>query len=172
MITGTVTGRLGADPETKQVRDTTVTELRIASNNPGGRDRGTTWVKVSVWGKHGEVIAQYKRKGDFIAVSGSLVLEEWQGNDGTRYTLTMRGNDSDFGPNTRQQSTADNPHDGSRDRSSYGQRHNEQKRDGYQDQGQRSQSGGGGSYGGGRSGGYGGSGQGGGGNQDDIPFAP
>jgi len=120
MITGTVTGRLGADPETKQVRDTTVTELRIASNNPGGKDKGTTWVKVSVWGKHGEVIAQYKRKGDFIAVSGSLVLEEWQGNDGTRYTLTMRGNDSDFGPNTRQQSTADNPHDGSRDRSSRG----------------------------------------------------
>lgn len=109
MINGTVTGRLGADPTTKSAGSGTVTELSVGSTNGGGRDKGTTWVKASIWGKRGDAVAQYKRKGDYIVLGGEMILEEWQGRDGKMYTLRMPDVKSiDFGPKTQPADTGRN----------------------------------------------------------------
>ena len=101
MISATITGRLAADPETKTTNGGhTVTEWRMASNSTRNREE-TSWIRCSAWGKQGEIVAQYKRKGDFLIVVGELSAREWEDNQGNKRTsleLDVRG--FDFGPRT------------------------------------------------------------------------
>lgn len=108
MIIATITGRLGADPETKETRAGNVTELRIASTPSRDREH-TDWVRCTFWGKHGDVIAQYKRKGDWMSVTGELTHREWTDKDGaTRLSPEINATHHDFGPKTTEAKPAGN----------------------------------------------------------------
>jgi single-strand DNA-binding protein len=77
------TGRLGRDPETRSVGDTSVTNFSIAVDDSYKKQSGekvdsTVWLDVDVWGGLGEkVAAVYCSKGSRVAVSGQLKLETW-----------------------------------------------------------------------------------------------
>ncbi|MCB9899469.1 MAG: single-stranded DNA-binding protein [Planctomycetes bacterium] len=98
-------GNLTRDPE---VRTTpggqSVTELGIASNRtytaggPGGEKREeVTFVDVSFWGRAGEVIAQYLKKGDPIFVEGRLTFRQWEAKEGgKRSKLSVTGENFQF----------------------------------------------------------------------------
>ena len=62
-----IAGHLGATPELKTKDDTCWTSLRIAANG-----KRTDWFWVKVFGKLAESIVEHLRKGDGIAVAGSL----------------------------------------------------------------------------------------------------
>jgi single-strand DNA-binding protein len=88
------TGRLGADAEVKQVRDSAVAEFRCAVASGYGDREQTTWVRCNLWGKRGESLAPYLTKGQQVAVSGELTNREYERNDGgTGYSLEVRVND-------------------------------------------------------------------------------
>jgi single-strand DNA-binding protein len=84
MITVTVIGRLGSDPEVKQINDKTLCNLRVAS-----KEFSTTeWVNVTAFGKDAEFCGEYLHKGDAVAISGRLQTRKYTGKDGIERYIT------------------------------------------------------------------------------------
>ena len=96
----TIQGFLGAAPEVRYTADgLAVANLSIA-HTPRKRDPRTDewvdagptlWVVASVWGAVAEAVADTSQKGDCVAVSGQLALDEWTDADGVvRTDLVIR----------------------------------------------------------------------------------
>ena len=91
----TIQGFLGAAPEVRYTNDgLAVANLSIA-HTPRKRDPQTDewvdagpalWVVASVWGAVAEAVADTSRKGDLVAISGQLALDEWTDADGVVHT--------------------------------------------------------------------------------------
>lgn len=80
-----VVGRLARDPEVRTTKKgTSVVKLSIPTEDGWGDRKKTTWHNVVVFGKAAEVVSQYKRKGDWVSVSGRLEVDEWQDKDGNK----------------------------------------------------------------------------------------
>ena len=79
MQTITIAGRIGRDAETRNAGEGTVTSFTVAVDQRNGRDKTTNWWRVSIWGKRGESLCQYLRKGDNITVAGEFSLSEYEG---------------------------------------------------------------------------------------------
>ena len=62
-------GRLGKDPETKQVGDKQVTKFSLATKGYGDT---TDWHNIECWGKTAELAAKYLTKGSMCGVNGSI----------------------------------------------------------------------------------------------------
>lgn len=94
----TFSGRVGADAELRTTQSgEKVLSFRVANDIGFGERRTTQWVDCSLWGKRGESIANYVKKGDKITVSGEVKLEEFQGKDGsTKAKLAVRVNELDL----------------------------------------------------------------------------
>ena len=92
-------GRLGADPEIKQmVNGKSVARLSLATSqswkdkNSGEKKEKTEWHRVVYFGKLAEIAEQYLDKGSKVYVEGKLQTRKWQdqaGND--RYTTEVLG---------------------------------------------------------------------------------
>ena len=98
-------GNLTRDPEVRSTSSgQTVTALGIASNRtytvggPGGEKREeVTFIDVDFWGKRGEVIAQYLKKGDPIFIEGRLSFRQWDDKEGNkRSKLSVTGESFEF----------------------------------------------------------------------------
>lgn len=93
-------GNLGADPEARYLQDgTCVCNLRIATterwkSKDGEKQERTEWHRVEMWGKLGEIAAQYLSKGSQIYVEGQVRTDKWQDKEGNdRYTTKIRANE-------------------------------------------------------------------------------
>lgn len=76
-------GNLGQDPETKQVNDSvSLTTFSLATSEKYNGKTETTWHKVKVFGKTGEVIAQYHSKGDQIYIEGKIKNGKYENKEG------------------------------------------------------------------------------------------
>ena len=90
-------GNLGRDPELKYTQSQTpVCNLSVATNEvwndkSGERQERTEWHRVVVWGKQGENVSKYLRKGSQVYVEGSLSTRSWEDKSGQkRYTTEIR----------------------------------------------------------------------------------
>lgn len=102
-IHATITGRLGADPETTQTSGGhTVTRFRVASDYGWGDRRTTTWVSCSMFGRRGERLADILRKGSYVVVRGELHTSE---GDGGRTWVNMDVDDVDLPPKSVNESS-------------------------------------------------------------------
>ena len=84
-------GRLTRDPETQTVPSgSTITKFGLAVNREwsdnGVKKEEVLFVDVGYWGKRGEVIAQYLKKGDPILVEGRLALSQWTDDAGNKHS--------------------------------------------------------------------------------------
>ena len=90
-------GNLGADPETRYTpSNMAITKIRIATSeswkdkNTGEAQERTEWHRVTLFGKLGEIVQQYLRKGSKVYIEGQLRTNKWQGPDGQdRYTTEV-----------------------------------------------------------------------------------
>ena len=84
-------GRLTANPELKYTNDgKPVCKFSMAVNrNYKGSDGKypVDFINFVAWGKTGEVVAKYVKKGHRLIVSGSHQVRKYQANDGTNRTL-------------------------------------------------------------------------------------
>jgi len=97
-------GYLGRDSELKNVGDSCVLNFSVA-NSVGYKDKKVTiWPECAVWGKQGEALAPYLKKGSFVVINaGELTTREYQSKDGTTKTsLCVRVSNIDFGPKSEQ----------------------------------------------------------------------
>lgn len=84
-------GRLTRDPETKQTNSgQSFTRFSLASSRAiYNRDTKETkyeagFFECTCWGKGGEAIAKYAKKGARICVEGPLRWSSWEGTDGKK----------------------------------------------------------------------------------------
>lgn len=89
MISATIIGRLTRDPEQQQVGQYNVTHFTVASNSTRKNREGeydNTFVRCTVFGRQGDVIAQRFQKGQPIIVSGELSTSTWKDKQGQART--------------------------------------------------------------------------------------
>ena len=82
-------GNLGADPETRSMPSgMTVTNIRIATSESwkdkasGAQQERTEWHSIALFGRLGEIAAEYLRKGSQVFVEGKLRTRKWQDKQG------------------------------------------------------------------------------------------
>jgi single-strand DNA-binding protein len=94
-------GHLGADPETRAMPSGgTVANLRLATTESwkdkqsGDQQERTEWHNVALFGRLGEIAAEYLRKGSQVYIEGRLRTRKWQDKEGRdRYTTEIVGNE-------------------------------------------------------------------------------
>lgn len=74
----TAVGRLGQDPENKEVGDTSVTNFSIAVSEKYKDQEHTEWLNMEAWGKLGELCAQYLKKGSNVFVEAKPKTQTWE----------------------------------------------------------------------------------------------
>ena len=78
-----VSGRLGANAETREANGKLVTSFRIAVYQ--GKDKPATWIRCTAWEKTAE-FCQGITKGSEVIVEGSLSTSEYTTKDGATKT--------------------------------------------------------------------------------------
>jgi len=89
------TGNIGKEAEIRHTANgDAVTGFNVAVKSGYGQNEKTVWVKCSLFGKHGEAVAPYLLKGQQVAVSGELSVQEWTNKEGEKVTdIAVRAND-------------------------------------------------------------------------------
>ena len=85
--TVTLVGRVGQDPTVKYFEGGSVkvtTSLAVTRNK-----EVTDWFNVEAWGKTGDIITNYVRKGSQIAVKGAFKTESWLDKSGEERTKVV-----------------------------------------------------------------------------------
>jgi len=100
----TISGRLTADPELRHTpKGDPVCNFRLASNRTskdadGNKTDDTTFIEVIAWKQLGLIVSKHVHRGDRIAVTGCIRLEEWKdGQTGLKRTKhQIRANEVAF----------------------------------------------------------------------------
>jgi single-strand DNA-binding protein len=122
-------GNLGADPELRQVGDSAVCNMRIATTDSfkdkdGKRQERTDWHNVSAWGPQGESCAKYLRKGSKVGVEGQIQTRSYDKDGQKHYATEIRASHVEFLDGKRDDAgdarepdrdTGRNDHNGQRD---------------------------------------------------------
>jgi single-strand DNA-binding protein len=91
----TFTGNLGRDAEQRFTPsgDSVVT-FSVPAKSGFGDKAITSWIKCALWGKRGDSVLPYLKKGQLVGVSGEFQCREYQDKDGQqRYSNEVRVND-------------------------------------------------------------------------------
>lgn len=83
----TIIGNVGQDPETKKFENGQITKISIASDESykdkeGNKVDKVEWHNCECNTKLAQVIEKYVKKGDKIMVSGPVVTDKWQDEQG------------------------------------------------------------------------------------------
>lgn len=80
-------GRLVADPELKTTQTgLSVCSFRIAVDRSysKGSEKQTDFIDIVTWRQQAEFVSKYFRKGQLVAVQGSLQMRNWQDKEGNK----------------------------------------------------------------------------------------
>jgi len=89
-----IVGHLGADPDVHQFPDgNRVTSISVATSSQwtdqsGQAKEATEWHKVKLYGRIGDIAAEYLRKGGKVYIEGSLRTRKWIDDHGTNHYVT------------------------------------------------------------------------------------
>ena len=84
-FSGSVTGYVAKDPEAKANGKAVGFSIPVSK----GKDKPTTWVRVTAWGKTAEFVSQYIRKGSLVSCSGEIELREYESAKGKGTSLEL-----------------------------------------------------------------------------------
>lgn len=85
-----ITGNLTRDPELRSTGSGTsvcafsVAVNRVYRSNDGENKEDVSYFDCSAWGKIGETIAQYAKKGSAVLISGRLNQRTWEDKSGNK----------------------------------------------------------------------------------------
>lgn len=88
-------GRVGSDPEVREVNDTKVAEFSLATNESwkdkdGNKKESTEWHNVVMWRGLAGVAEQYIKKGDLLYVEGKKETQTWEKDGETKYKTIIQ----------------------------------------------------------------------------------
>jgi len=86
-------GRMGKDPESKPTQSgSAIVKFSIAINrrfkNSQTNEYETDWLNCVAFGKTGEFVAKYFRKGAMIGIVGSVQTRNWDDTEGKKHYAT------------------------------------------------------------------------------------
>ena len=85
-------GRLTKDPELRATTSgVSVTSFTVACDRKfvkQGEERKADFINCIAWRQSAEAISRYFKKGDRIALEGSIQIRDWQDNDGKKHYAT------------------------------------------------------------------------------------
>lgn len=89
------TGNLGRDAETRFTPGgDAITSFSAALSSGYGDKKITTWLNCSMFGKRGESVAPYLKKGTQVAISGEFQARQYKTKEGEeKLSLEVRVND-------------------------------------------------------------------------------
>lgn len=89
------TGNLGRDAEQRFTpSNDSIVSFSVGVKAGYGDKATTTWARCSMFGRRGESVLPYLKKGQLVGVSGELSEREWTDKDGLKRTaLEVRVND-------------------------------------------------------------------------------
>ena len=83
-------GRLTADPELRHTpNNVAVTSFTIAVDRtytPKGQEKQTDFINIVTWRSTAEFVSRYFRKGQLVAVQGSIQTSQYTDRDGNKRT--------------------------------------------------------------------------------------
>jgi single-strand DNA-binding protein len=86
-------GRLGKEPEIRQINGNNVAKFTLAVDRTKNKDgtKITDWFNCEVWGRQAEVLTEYATKGTQISVVGSIKIDsrEVQGEKKNYTTISV-----------------------------------------------------------------------------------
>ena len=107
------TGNLGRDCDTRYTQSgDAVVSFSVGVKAGFGDKATTTWANCSMFGKRGEAVSAYLKKGTLVGIVGEVNLREYQDKEGQkRYSLDVRVNDLTLlgGKSDRSESTPEKP---------------------------------------------------------------
>lgn len=91
-------GRLVDDPTLRYTKSNTpVASYTVAINTRYGEQQQTEFINISSWGKSGEFVSKYFKKGQPIAITGRLKNNNYEDKNGNkRYSLEVITEDIEF----------------------------------------------------------------------------
>ena len=91
-------GNLVRDPELRYTKQNTpVASYTIAINTRYGEQQQTDYINISTWGKSGEFVSKYFKKGQPIAITGRLRNKNYEDSKGNkRYEMEVVTEDIEF----------------------------------------------------------------------------
>lgn len=89
------TGNLGRDAETRfTTNGDAITSFSTALTSGYGEKKTTTWLNCSIFGKRGESLAPYLKKGAQVAITGEFAARPYTSKEGVeKLSLDVRVND-------------------------------------------------------------------------------
>ena len=90
-------GNLVRDPELRYTKQNTpVASYTIAINTRYGEQQQTDYINISTWGKSGEFVSKYFKKGQPIAIIGRLKNKNYESNVVKHYSMEVVTEDIEF----------------------------------------------------------------------------
>jgi len=88
ILVGNLTGdpKLSYTPSQTAVADTSIAVNESWTAQDGSKRQDTCYIDVTAFGKLGEVVNKYCKKGSCVLVQGKLKLERWQSQDGQTHS--------------------------------------------------------------------------------------
>ena len=98
-------GRLTKDPELRYTKSNiAVANYTLAINTGYGEKVQTDFINITTWGKGGEFVKNYLKKGQAIAIVGRLRSNSYEDKDGNkRYMTEVVTEDIEFVGNKKQE---------------------------------------------------------------------
>ena len=87
-------GNIGQTPEIISFENgSKIAKLTLATNenykdSKGDKKTETQWHNLIAWGKTAEIIENYVKKGEEIAIEGKIIYENFEGTDGNKKYVT------------------------------------------------------------------------------------
>lgn len=91
-------GNLVKDPELRYTKQNTpVATYTIAVNTKYGEQQDTDYINITTWGKSGEFVSKYFKKGQPIALTGRLKNKNYEDSNGVKhYSMEVITEDIEF----------------------------------------------------------------------------
>lgn len=77
MFNATLTGNIGRDPDFTTTQSGQMVSKFSLAVRQAKKDAPAFWVKVEVWGKQAEYVANYLKKGASVCVTGQVGEDQW-----------------------------------------------------------------------------------------------
>jgi single-strand DNA-binding protein len=87
-------GRVGGDPEVRELQQTKVASFSLAvsekwTDKSGEKKESTEWVSCVAWDKKADLISQYVHKGDQLYIEGKLKTDKYEKDGQTHYSTKV-----------------------------------------------------------------------------------
>ena len=104
-------GRLTKDPELKYTKSNIpIASYTVAINSNYGEKQQTDYINIKSWGKSGEFVSNYFKKGQQIAIVGRLKNNNYEDKDGNkRYTTEVITENIDLIGDKKQEKPQEGP---------------------------------------------------------------